>query len=195
MAFLWFKPAVSFWDRRHTLAFSTSELSRQACRSLEVYRQCCFGDPPGQKALQQGSSYLSRFKVTARWWVPVNTHGTPAPQRREAVGSLKLHKRLQAANKTQTLTWWRRRFVESADVRCSDGAWRQDQVTSLSQRPTRSRPNREPQRDVDPTGNPAGDPARDSAGELRECDDDHQQQCDVLPGRSDTPWRGTQGMR
>ena len=41
--------------------------------------------------------------VTARWWVPVNTHGTPAPQRREAVGSPKLHKRLQAANKTQTL--------------------------------------------------------------------------------------------
>ena len=27
--------------------------------------------------------------VTARWWVPVNTHGTPAPQRREAVGGQK----------------------------------------------------------------------------------------------------------
>ena len=23
--------------------------------------------------------------VTARWWVPINTHGTPEPQRREAV--------------------------------------------------------------------------------------------------------------
>ena len=41
--------------------------------------------------------------VTARWWVPTNTHGTPAPQRREAVGGPKLHKRLQAANKTRTL--------------------------------------------------------------------------------------------
>ena len=41
---------------------------------------------------------------TAGWWVPINTHGTPAPQRREAVGGPKLHKRLQAANKTQTLT-------------------------------------------------------------------------------------------
>ena len=27
--------------------------------------------------------------VTARWWVPVTTHSTPAPQRREAVGSPK----------------------------------------------------------------------------------------------------------
>ena len=55
--------------------------------------------------------------VTARWWVPVNTHGTPAPQRREAVGSPQIHKRLQAANKTQTLTWLRSRFVETADLR------------------------------------------------------------------------------
>ena len=37
--------------------------------------------------------------VTARCWF------TPAPQRREAEGSLKRHKRLQAANKTHTLTW------------------------------------------------------------------------------------------
>ena len=43
--------------------------------------------------------------VTARWWVPVINNGTPAPQRGEVVGSPKLHKRLQAANKTQTLTW------------------------------------------------------------------------------------------
>ena len=46
----------------------------------------------------------STLDVTARWWVPVNIHGTPTPQRREAVGSQKLHKRLKAANKTQTLT-------------------------------------------------------------------------------------------
>ena len=58
--------------------------------------------------------------VTARWWVQVDTHGAPAPQRREAVGSPKPHKRLQAADKTQTLTWWRRRS--------SDGAWRQEHV-------------------------------------------------------------------
>ena len=50
--------------------------------------------------------------VTARWSVLVNTHDTPAPQRREAVGSQKLHKRLQAANKTQTLT-------KSINVQCS----------------------------------------------------------------------------
>ena len=43
------------------------------------------------------------------------------------------------------LTWYQRRFVETADLRSNDGAWRQGQVTSLSQKPKRSGTNRETQ--------------------------------------------------
>ena len=51
----------------------------------------------------------------------------------------------------QTLTWWRSWFVETADLRSSVVAWRQEHV----QEPTGSL-----------KGSPAGYPARDFAGEL-----------------------------
>ena len=43
--------------------------------------------------------------VTARWWVPVNTHGTPASNVREAVGSPKAPHATKSRRKTQLLSW------------------------------------------------------------------------------------------
>ena len=58
--------------------------------------------------------------VKAHRWVQVNTLGTPMPAR-EGRGLPKCTtKRQQAANKTQTLTWQRSRFVETADLRSND---------------------------------------------------------------------------
>ena len=94
-----------------------------------------------------------RSAVTSPWmWLHAGGSRSiptvpPAPQR-------KLHQRLHAANKTQTLTWLRSPFFETADLRSSDGAWRPDQVRG-DQRPKRS--------------------ARDSAGEPREAHRRHGQ--------------------
>ena len=95
------------------------------------------------------------------------------------MGSPKLHKRLQAANMTQTRTWLRSTFVEhlhgsgapSLHPQIYEAATELDDKIRYEAIPETDTFKIQPS----PAGSPAGDPARDSAGDHRAVPRQHVQ--------------------